>query len=742
MMYLKNVGKRALALVLALMMCVGMLSTAAFAEDAPETTEPEVVETEDKTEATETETGDEADEPEEVELVETAQTPLAAAPAAAKSCNHNWVYDHCKWEEINCQVSHTDIHRCTKCGAEKEVLAQTHSHQMTYTENRFGLYHTATCTKCGYEEPLRDHHYNGATCKTPGKCVCNKVDPKGTLAPNNHVNTETVTVPATCTTDGSETVKCNDCGKTVSTTILPQTGHSFTGNYVQAGTSSHARQCANCTATSEPEAHKMSDWKVEIEAKCLTEGKETRSCTVCGLRQSQTIDALGHNYVNGTCTRCGDSDPSIKTDCEHKNMVKDEEKSHAATCTLPEVIVWNCADCDFVRSEVKSLALGHDYSVSWGTHADNKPATCTEKGAAVYRCSRYDECKAFEVREVPMKPHTASVIAEVPATCTKTGTAAHWTCTVCSKLFKGTKEVTADDLVIPVDASNHTGKTDEWQEVNDAIHGMFCTDCKQQYATGNHTFGAWSYNESEQNWSRVCGDCGYTQTTTDADAIHDCDDYWSEDYYPSNNGHAHMCTFPGCGNMDVTVNHDFGEWAVIRPAQVGVAGERVHTCESCGYMDSEAIPALPGTGGDTEIDDPDIPLGGGAEDGGDEVELDDAAVPLAGPVTRAEFVDFLYRDAGSPEAGMPTFTDVPADHEFAPAVGWGQANDIAWGVSETEFLPDELVTVEQVKLFLARYAKFKGIEMPELAALVGLDDQDPAMNCDEILGEFFGTDDE
>lgn len=486
----------------------------------------------------------------------------------------------------------------------------------------------------------------------------------------------------------------------------------------------------------------MSDWKVEIEAKCLTEGKETRSCTVCGLRQSQTIDALGHNYVNGTCTRCGDSDPSIKTDCEHKNMVKDEEKSHAATCTLPEVIVWNCADCDFVRSEVKSLALGHDYSVSWGTHADNKPATCTEKGAAVYRCSRYDECKAFEVREVPMKPHTASVIAEVPATCTKTGTAAHWTCTVCSKLFKGTKEVTADDLVIPVDASNHTGKTDEWQEVNDAIHGMFCTDCKQQYATGNHTFGAWSYNESEQNWSRVCGDCGYTQTTTDADAIHDCDDYWSEDYYPSNNGHAHMCTFPGCGNMDVTVNHDFGEWAVIRPAQVGVAGERVHTCESCGYMDSEAIPALPGTGGDTEIDDPDIPLGGGAEDGGDEVELDDAAVPLAGPVTRAEFVDFLYRDAGSPEAGMPTFTDVPADHEFAPAVGWGQANDIAWGVSETEFLPDELVTVEQVKLFLARYAKFKGIEMPELAALVGLDDQDPAMNCDEILGEFFGTDDE
>ena len=61
-------------------------------------------------------------------------------------------------------------------------------------------------------------------------------------------------------------------------------------------------------------------------------------------------------------------------------------------------------------------------------------------------------------------------------------------------------------------------------------------------------------------------------------------------------------------------------------------------------------------------------------------------------------------------------------------------------MSATEFLPDELVTVEQAKLFLSRYAKLKGIEMPELAALVGLDDQDYAMNCDEILGEFFGAD--
>lgn len=42
-----------------------------------------------------------------------------------------------------------------------------------------------------------------------------------------HPNTTTTTVDATCTTAGSETVTCDDCGKTISTRELPALGHNY-----------------------------------------------------------------------------------------------------------------------------------------------------------------------------------------------------------------------------------------------------------------------------------------------------------------------------------------------------------------------------------------------------------------------------------------------------------------------------------------------------------------------------------
>ena len=124
-------------------------------------------------------------------------------------------------------------------------------------------------------------------------------------------------------------------------------------------------------------------------------------------------------------------------------------------------------------------------------------------------------------------------------------------------------------------------------------------------------------------------------------------------------------------------------------------------------------------------------------DGGDpaEVEIDDPAVPLsAGPVTRAQFVDYLWRHEGEPEADVPTFTDVPADHEYAPAIGWAQSIGIIDG---QEFQPDELVTGGAVRTILTRFADYAGMAMPELTTLTSGSDE-AVLNCDQILAEFFG----
>ena len=77
--------------------------------------------------------------------------------------------------------------------------------------------------------------------------------------------------------------------------------------------------------------------------------------------------------------------------------------------------------------------------------------------------------------------------------------------------------------------------------------------------------------------------------------------------------------------------------------------------------------------------------------------------PNAG-CTRAQAVTFLWRAAGSPEAksaDLP-FTDVPADSYYAQAVAWAVENGVAKGVSETAFAPDTTCTRAQIVTFLWR----------------------------------------
>ncbi|MBQ3160543.1 MAG: hypothetical protein IJC04_00290, partial [Oscillospiraceae bacterium] len=47
-----------------------------------------------------------------------------------------------------------------------------------------------------------------------------------------------------------------------------------------------------------------------VDATCTEPGSITVTCDVCGETLStETIDALGHNYVDGTCSNCGEADP-------------------------------------------------------------------------------------------------------------------------------------------------------------------------------------------------------------------------------------------------------------------------------------------------------------------------------------------------------------------------------------------------------------------------------------------------
>ena len=74
-------------------------------------------------------------------------------------------------------------------------------------------------------------------------------------------------------------------------------------------------------------------------------------------------------------------------------------------------------------------------------------------------------------------------------------------------------------------------------------------------------------------------------------------------------------------------------------------------------------------------------------------------------------VTILYRVQGQPAVTTSgSFTDVAAGRYYTEAVEWAAANNIVKGFTDGTFKPDEPVTREQLAAFLARFAKFNGIE--------------------------------
>lgn len=169
----------------------------------------------------------------------------------------------------------------TDVGQKTAVCNVTVGHSPVKTEGK-----AATCT----EEGSREYY----SCSSCGKFfedeACTKeiadIDTWRIIEPLDHSFTDYVyNNDATCTTDGTETAKCDRCDET--------------DTRVKAGSAL---------------GHKT----VKTEAKaatCTSEGYTgDKVCKDCGevLEKGEIIPKLAHSYKNGTCTACGASDPDYK----------------------------------------------------------------------------------------------------------------------------------------------------------------------------------------------------------------------------------------------------------------------------------------------------------------------------------------------------------------------------------------------------------------------------------------------
>ena len=103
--------------------------------------------------------------------------------------------------------------------------------------------------------------------------------------------------------------------------------------------------------------------------------------------------------------------------------------------------------------------------------------------------------------------------------------------------------------------------------------------------------------------------------------------------------------------------------------------------------------------------------------------VSDTLFDVSGTTTRGQLVTILYRIAGEPSVdGMKNpFADVEAGFWYTDAIIWAANAGVVNGMSETQFMPNEMVTRQQIVTILYRYAKAEPVSEDHLAGFTDAD---------------------
>ena len=286
-------------------------------------------------------------------------------------CSHIWK-DGEMLLQPTCTTTGKKQMVCENCGNLLEVEIPALGHNFV---NR-------VCTRCGEKEPGCENHTFGdwvitknSTCVAEGSkkrtcTVCGVEEVETIPATGVHTYGEwQVTKQATCTADGTKTKTCTGCG-TKQVETIPATGVHTYGNWViskQAtciAEGSKKRTCAVCgveqvetiPATG---VHTYGNWVVTKQATCTADGTRTKTCTGCGATQNQVIAKLGHNFVNGTCTRCGEKELVIGANIDYHEYISESGGTVSASYTSTKTTrgSTNSSDSNTTYSVVKNSGI-------------------------------------------------------------------------------------------------------------------------------------------------------------------------------------------------------------------------------------------------------------------------------------------------------------------------------------------------------------------------------------------------
>jgi len=292
----------------------------------------------------------------------------------------------------------------------------------------------------------------GTKTKTCTQCGATVTE---TIAKLSHSYTTTVVAP-TCTADGYTLHKCSVCGTSYKDSTTKATGHSYGNSVVTkqptcTSEGTKTKTCTKCNATVTETiaktSHKYAD--TVVAPTCTADGYTLHKCSVCGASyKDSTTKATGHSYGNSVVTKqptCTSEGTAIKT-CTKCNATVTEtipKTSHkyadtvvAPTCTTDGYTLHKCSVCGTSYKDSTTKATGHSY----GNSVVTKQPTCTSEGTAIKTCTK---CNATVTEKLPAKGHTAVTDKGYPATCTTAGKTDGSHCSVCGAVIKAQTTITA-----------------------------------------------------------------------------------------------------------------------------------------------------------------------------------------------------------------------------------------------------------------------------------------------------------
>ena len=285
----------------------------------------------------------------------------------------------------------------------------------------------------------------GTKTKTCTQCGATVTE---TIAKLSHSYTTTVVAP-TCTADGYTLHKCSVCGTSYKDSTTKATGHSYGNSVVTkqptcTSEGTKTKTCTKCNATvteTIPKtSHKYAD--TVVAPTCTADGYTLHKCSVCGTSyKDSTTKATGHSYGNSvvtkqptctaegtktkTCTKCGATVTETIAKLSHSYTTT----VVAPTCTADGYTLHKCSVCGTSYKDSTTKATGHSY----GNSVVTKQPTCTSEGTAIKTCTK---CNATVTEKLPAKGHTAVTDKGYPATCTTAGKTDGSHCSVCNTVIK------------------------------------------------------------------------------------------------------------------------------------------------------------------------------------------------------------------------------------------------------------------------------------------------------------------